>query len=375
MLFARRWGAVALWALALLALVGGALYSRTQSGFAEDFLPAYGAARSLRILGDPYAASPFVPFVYPPSSALLLWPLGYLGQAAAGDVGLLVACASLAVLACTSVALAGERASGPWAAAVVLVLAATNLGYGTVQLGNLTVMVVALLAVALLLLCRGRALPAAAALGVAIAFKPLVGPAVLVFAMGRRWRALAVALVVPAALNVLALPLLESPTTYVRQVLPSLVSGASVTRAHNVALVGWGRRAGAPEALVLTFRVAVIGLAVAVCLRAARLGGSRAVVLWGTVPVLAVAVASGIDESHYSLVAVPLLVALASRANPVRTGIVLLSAVLVTVSATAGLQLIGQLLALVAAGLASGSAGPDGEAKRISSAVAIRSAP
>lgn len=343
-----------LWLAPLLALLLGAVHSRTQTGFSDDFLPVYQGARSLRLSGDPYVSSAALPFVYPPSCALLLWPLGLLNAAAAANVGLALALSSLLVLCLTVGELARGRPFGRGTALLLMGLACSNLGYGTVQLGNLSLVVAALLAGSLLLLSRERPALAGVALGIAIALKPLVAPALLMFVPGRGRRiGAAVAVVLPMALNLLTFPLMRSPFKYVYNIMPALLRGDALPLGRNVALSGWGLREGVPAPMVMALRTTVVVLAVAVLIAVRRHPVVDATVVWGTLPVLTASMVSSVDEAHYSLVAVPLATALMRWERLGCSVLALCSTLLMAVSTSPTLVMVGQLGLLTAAGFAS----------------------
>ncbi|KIF05445.1 membrane protein, partial [Streptomyces sp. RSD-27] len=94
-----------------------------------------------------------------------------------------------------------------------------------VLIGNWTAISVAALPVALLLAHRRSWAAAGLVVGLAIACKPMLVPVGLVFVLARRWRGLAVAVLVPAGLSLAGALLMPSPTLFFTKTLPFLLQG------------------------------------------------------------------------------------------------------------------------------------------------------
>jgi arabinofuranan 3-O-arabinosyltransferase len=203
-------------------LVPGALvmiaYSlRTASswpGAGGDLRPVLVAAEALRYgnplypLDEPLSAAVFA---YPPSSALLSLPLTLLdagtARAVMGAVNTLATIATVAV----SVKLLRLPHSSTITLATVAALTFTVPYFALVHGGNLGG-IVALLTVSLLLAARDAQWWQAGFLfGIALALKPMTAPLLLLFVVSRRSRSLAVAIAAFAALNGVALLLMEDP--------------------------------------------------------------------------------------------------------------------------------------------------------------------
>jgi arabinofuranan 3-O-arabinosyltransferase len=117
-------------------------------------------------------------------------------------------------------------------------------------LGNWTVLSAAALPAALLCAARGRWVRAGAVLGLALALKPLLAPAALLFLFARRWRGLAVLLAVPVVVSVLAGLLLPDPAGFFTRTLPFLLTGGdSFVRLYEASLGAVLERLGAPGAV------------------------------------------------------------------------------------------------------------------------------
>lgn len=137
------------------------------------------------------------------------------------------------------------------------VLVAGGLAYfapfrSLVLLGNWTAASAAALPLALLLIVRSRWVAAGAVVGAAIALKPMLVPVALLFAMARRWRALAVLAAVPAVTSVAAAVVMPNPTFFFSRTLPFLLHGQDAfARPFDASLVAILPRLGMPQSAAL----------------------------------------------------------------------------------------------------------------------------
>ncbi|MET7292226.1 glycosyltransferase family 87 protein [Streptomyces griseoloalbus] len=199
------------------------------------------------------------------------------------------------------------------AALGLLGLAAGFAPFGqVVRLGNWTVTAALALPLCLLLASRGRWVAAGAVIGVAVALKPLLAPMALLFLFARRWRALAVLVLVPSVASVAAALLLPDPTGFLTRTLPFLLRGDDAfVRLYEASPAAVLPRLGVPGA-----PAAVLGLL------AAAVGVVCAYRRWrgpGPVPVRLAETSAGLmlsaflvsrpSYNHYLLVVLPLLLA------------------------------------------------------------------
>ncbi|MFE9255047.1 glycosyltransferase 87 family protein [Streptomyces sp. NPDC006879] len=187
-----------------------------------------------------------------------------------------------------------------------------------VLLSNWTALSVAALPLALLLAFRGRWLAAGLTVGVAIAAKPMLVPVVLLFVLARKWRALAVVVLVPVCAALLGGLLVPRPLLFFTKTLPFLLGGqdsfALVWDASPVAVLP---RLGVPEPLALGVAlVGALGGLGAALLRwrapqQAGSGGVDALCLVETscATMLAAFLVSRPSFDHYLLLVLPLLLA------------------------------------------------------------------
>ena len=281
-----------------------------------DLLFAWRAERLFAHGGQPYSIASFV---YPPSCLLLLRPIAGLSQhqlAAGALVATLLAAGAGVMIAAAAL---GLRWWGPVAACSLLLLSYSQSLRGELPLENLSVLEFLALSLFLLLALRGRHVAAAAVLGASIAIKPMLLPVVLVLIVSRRWKATAVALGVPVALNAIALALVAGPLQVLGK-LPGLVNRTGAGAAYNSAWVDVARSLGLPEAATIALRVFVLaGTVAAAWLAWRRLEDDRLrLVTTSSVLLLGEFVCGTLSEYHYMLILVPLAMTVVVARSPMR---------------------------------------------------------
>ncbi|MCT7352206.1 DUF2029 domain-containing protein [Streptomyces sp. 15-116A] len=181
-----------------------------------------------------------------------------------------------------------------------------------VRLGNWTVTAVLALPLCLLLASRGRWVAAGALIGVAVALKPLLAPMALLFLFARRWRALAVLVLVPVLASGAAALLLPDPAGFVTRTLPFLLTGDdSFVRLYEASPVAVLPRLGVPRASaeVIGLCAAAAGVLCAYRRWGAGDAGPLRLVETATGLMLSAFLVSRPSYDHYLLVVVPLLLA------------------------------------------------------------------
>lgn len=163
--------------------------------FGGDLYLHWAAAHRLVHGQRVYVPRHDMPFDYPPSTLTLIWPMGFLPYQPVLAAWLLLSAAGMATIACLV-------ARGLTRAVVFLALTlsapvAVALGNGTLDSVLAVVIVGSLLAMS-----RGRWLLAAGLLAPVLAVKPNMAALLLLLAFARQWKPLAVAVGVPAVLNV-----------------------------------------------------------------------------------------------------------------------------------------------------------------------------
>ncbi len=208
-------------ALGLLAVLGAQMYRTSPNvGMDNDFVVR--AARTFLDGGAPYTDRRFL---YLPSAVLAAVPEALLSR---GQLRMLViGVGQAAVLAgwWASLRIFKVAAGSRLAALGVVGLVFFEPFRNVVNIGNWTLASVVALPFALLCAQRARWGAAGLVVGLALAVKPMLVPLLLLFVFARRWRALAVALVVPVAASVLAALMMPRPGMFFTRTLPFLLHG------------------------------------------------------------------------------------------------------------------------------------------------------
>jgi arabinofuranan 3-O-arabinosyltransferase len=308
---------LAAWSLAVFSWIG--LYRLTDrgSGLGWDLLTTWRAERVFAHGGAPYSVKAFL---YPPSCLLLLRPLGSLTRHQLTVGGL----AGTLVIAWVSVMLSahalGKRWWGITAALTIWLLHFTEAMRGELSLENVTVLGFLALGACYVLALRGHWVAAGTAIGLSLAIKPLLLVVLLVFVLARQWKALVVAVVIPAVLNAVAFGVVADPGQ-VWSKLPSLLNRAGYGINFNSAWVDVARILGLPVGVSILLRLATVALAVVGALLAwSRLDDPRLQLVTTTSLLLIGSFLAGtLSEYHFMLTLVPLEMTLILRGSPMRT--------------------------------------------------------
>ncbi|MER6805019.1 MULTISPECIES: glycosyltransferase 87 family protein [Streptomyces] len=181
-----------------------------------------------------------------------------------------------------------------------------------VRLGNWTVTAALALPLCLLLASRGRWVAAGAVVGVAVALKPLLAPMALLFLFARRWRALAVLVLVPSVASASAALLLPDPMGFFTRTLPFLLYGDDpFVRLYEASPAAVLPRLGVPEGPAGLFALLAAAAGVVCAYRRWRGPGPVPLRLAETSAglMLSVFLVSRPSYNHYLLVVLPLLLA------------------------------------------------------------------
>jgi arabinofuranan 3-O-arabinosyltransferase len=305
--------AVALWSVfVVVGLVD--LYQYYRRGiFGVDFATVRIAARGLV-----HHRTNWGQFDYLPGCLILVLPLAVIPLRLARMIIYAIQFAGLGYAFWAITRITGRSLGSRGVAGVALVLAVAGQVGVVSNYENFTLLLVPLAAAFFLAIDRGHSTAAAVALGISLTIKPLLLPLLIVFVLHRRWRCVAVSILIPAVLTGVALLLIArtgSPSHLLHQVFATF--GSDTTFPVNMSLTGVGRILSVPVWLVDLLRV-VTGLAcVGVCrrmwLRASGSPGQRAI--WLTAPLLVgMIVCFSFAWAYYAVLFLPLvLVALDNR--------------------------------------------------------------
>lgn len=298
---------------AVLTLVLGALVvqtGRVTSDGGMDNAIVVRAARRWLAGGDPYDDPHFLYF---PSAVLAAVPQTLLPPAALRALVPLTVAGLLVLGWGCALRLHGVARGSRLAVLGLTGLAACFAPFGhLVRLGNWTVTAAVALPLCLLLAHRGRWLAAGAALGAAVALKPLLAPAALLFLFAGRWRALAAAVLVPALASGAAALLMPDPAGFFTRTLPFLLSGDDgFVRLYEASPAAVLPRLGVPAPLARAAAVLAAGAGVFCAGLRWRRGGPGPLRYAETAAglMLSAFLVSRPSYDHYLLVVVPLLLA------------------------------------------------------------------
>ena len=262
-------------------------------------------------------------FLYPPSAAMVMAPLGLVSESKAA-LAFAVAQAIAISLACVLLLRTAGRDGRLLIPLAVLAASLLLPARNSLWLGNLDGIILGLEAVGLVAAVRGSWSAAALAIGLSLALKPVLLPLLVIFILAGKWRALAVAIAVPAGLSLVALSLTADGMAFVYRVVPFLAAGQSSQLENvNVSLSGGILSAHLPGAVLLAAR-GIVGLLVVVLVwlrwSAKELAGEPAVRL-GEVSglvMLGVLLTFSYAWAHYILFLIPLFALYGIRHSVVR---------------------------------------------------------
>jgi arabinofuranan 3-O-arabinosyltransferase len=315
--WAARGVTVGLWVAA--AVSWGLLYRSilVEKKLGWDLLTAWRAENAFAHGGAPYAVKAFV---YPPSCLIVLRPLAGL-NAHQLTVGGLVCVTVLAWLSVMVAATAiGLKWWGPVTAGCVLLLSLVSDMRGEMPLENVSILMFLAIALFFLFVFRNHWIAAAVVIGLSISIKPLLLAVLIVFLIGRKWRAFAVAVAIPFVLNAVGISLVSDPRQVLSK-LPALFDRSGSGVAYNSAWVDVGRELGIPDALTIVLRVMTVLLVIAASWLAwNRLKDQRLRIITVTsVLLIGVFLAGTLSEYHFMLVLVPLFMSVMIAGSPIRS--------------------------------------------------------
>jgi len=298
--------ALVLWPLAVGSLTH--LLVRSATGEARDLRILWRSARSLARGGPLYDAG--TEFLYPPVSGWVLAPLGLLPFRAAVVV---VSVASVAALVTSAVLLlrgAGVEVGTPSGSVVtagtLLLLSTSRPVVGLLRLGNVDVLLLLVLTVAIGLLARRRDAAAAVLLAAAAAVKPVLLPALGALLLLGRVRALVTGTAVLLAVTLVGFATVPDAGSFTTRVVPLLVAGNRTELApYDRSLQGAVEQLGLPGWPGTVLRVLVVLLTCWVCVRRRRAPAAAAEVL--PLVLTAAVLTSSFAWADYGIYLLPLL--------------------------------------------------------------------
>lgn len=253
--------------------------------------------------------------IYPPSSLVVATPLGALSWPLACTAAVVAALVCVFGAVAIANVVAGRTPVTVGSGVLLVALAVFPPVRAGLDLLNLEIVLLPLVAAFLYMGHRGRWTAGGAVLGLALAIKPLLIALLLVLVFARAWRALVVAVVVPVALNLVLLPAVADPSHFFTAVVPLLLRGGpAFFQTASVSIQGVGVEHGVPVALLDVTRVAGLVVLCAAAHRAWRRATTPAtrVTVVTTILLVATFLSTGLAYNHYVLLLVPAAAVLAT---------------------------------------------------------------
>jgi len=255
----------ALWPAAILTVLHRGIVLTTNGNVTDDFKPVYRAALNFRQGWDIYNehfdyVDPH--YLYPPGGTLLMAPFGYLPFAPSRYLFILINLVAILIAWYLLLRLFNYTLSSVAAPALLLAMFCTETVTNTLVFTNINGCILLLEVLFLRWLLDGRLGHqwwAGLAIGLTLVVKPVLGPLLLLPLLNRQWRALVPAVVVPAAFNLAALPLISDPMDFFTRTVPYFLS----TRDYfNSSIEGNGVYYGLPTWLIVFLRLLFTALAI-----------------------------------------------------------------------------------------------------------------
>jgi hypothetical protein len=305
------------WTTALVSL-GFRLYrDATRPPVFDDLQPVWTGVRNFLHHQPVYGLHANLQnYLYPPSSLLLLAPLGALDLHNLKLVFLAVEAATMFAAAAVSLRILRV----PWNARnlglVLLGLTLFEPARALFDVQNLDAVAVLGEALALLAMSRGRWFVGGAFLALTFSVKPVVLPLLLIPVLLRRWTAVGSALAIAATLTGAGLALLADAPSFLTSTVPHLIAGnGPFLRSWNTSLLGAANLLGLPQAVADLPRLAVLAAVAVLVWRRLTQPGDEALKLVQTSGflMLGTVLCFSFSFEHYLIYLLPFLVSLARR--------------------------------------------------------------
>jgi arabinofuranan 3-O-arabinosyltransferase len=311
---------VPFWTLALLAF-GTSLIPIINGDQGYDTAPLWHAVRALLEGRTVYTEKGAGDLLYPPSALLMLLPLGAFSLAWAGRLFFVVDLLAILLATALLLRLFGLRWRGLPGAIALFGISLSWPVLFTLDAGNVNGPVLLGLALFLLAAAAQRWTVGAVFLGLTLALKPILAPLLLVLLLYRRWREIAIAAAVPAALSALILVVAPQTRGFFDRTLPLLFHGQNQSiQDVSVALRSAAARLSIPDPLVVALEVAVIVSTLLLIWRRWRgdVREPRRLVELSSIALVGAFLSSSFAFPHYGIFLLPFAVSIVQPASPHR---------------------------------------------------------
>lgn len=177
-------------------------------------------------------------YLFPPSSLLLLWPLGLVPLKAVSLAYLVAEATSIIAAAYISIRLFGIPLKSVMAPIVFLLVTFAPPTLDELRWRNVDGIVVLVVVGALFAMSRSKWAAGGLLLGLAFSLKPTALPLLLLPLLYRQWKSTAIALVIPAVLTVAGALLSRDGADFLSGTVPFLLSGEGPNVRDNIAIAG-----------------------------------------------------------------------------------------------------------------------------------------
>ncbi|WP_289624917.1 MULTISPECIES: arabinofuranan 3-O-arabinosyltransferase [Mycobacterium] len=303
-----------LWPAAILSVLHRSIVLTTNGNITDDFKPVYRAVDNFRHGLDMYNehfdyVDPH--YLYPPGGTLLMAPFGYLPFAPSRYLFISINTVAILLAAYLLLRMFNFTLSSVAAPALILAMFCTETVTNTLVFTNINGCVLLAEILFLRWLMDGKVSHqwwAGLAIGLTLTLKPLLGPLLLLPLLNRQWRAWVTALVVPAAINLAALPLVPHSMDFFKRTLPYILG----TRDYfNSSIQGNGLYFGLPTWLIVALRLLFTLIAIAALWLLYRYYRTRDPLFWFTtssgVLLLWSWLAMSLAQGYYSMMLFPFL--------------------------------------------------------------------
>jgi arabinofuranan 3-O-arabinosyltransferase len=283
-----------------------------------DTIPIWRAVHALLTNSQIYTERGAGDFLYLPSSLLMLLPLGALDLSVAKALLFFTNIAAILLSTALLLRVFGFRVVGLAGAIALCGLSFAWPVFFTLGAGNIDSLVLLGFVLSLIAAENGSWTAAGIFFGLSIALKPVLVPALVVFALYRHWRGLAAAVLVPCFLSGIVVLAAPESRAYFSHALPLLWHGQNLEIQHvSISLKSIGERLGVPQPVTNVVRLGVFCAACALIWRRSRSSATepQRLVELSTVALVAGFLLSTFAFPFYGVYLVPLAVSAATPSS------------------------------------------------------------
>jgi arabinofuranan 3-O-arabinosyltransferase len=249
----------AIWVLAVASLGFRVRRDLTRAGVFDDLLPVWTGVRNFLHHQPVYPLhADLQNYLYPPSSLVLLSPIGFINYGQLKVAFLLLQVVTLFLAAALSLRLVGIRWTPNKLGLVLIGLTIFKPARALFDVENLDSVVVLGEVLALLAMARSRWLLGGILLSLSFSLKPVILPLLLIPILLRKWSSAAAAVALSSVLTVAGVVLTVDGVRFFTSIVPYLGGGQAPLHAWNISLAGAVSLIGLPTVVAAPLRVLTI---------------------------------------------------------------------------------------------------------------------